>query len=204
MLGKVSILGSVLFVMFLLSAFVFVSETISSAEYNVSSTTMNVTIRGFVAISASTCVTNGITFSTIDPETWGNNASCNNASANGGTAYNLTVDPSSNTNVNFTQATNGSLIAGAYSIGVGNITYNSNSSANNGTNLPSNTTATALQATNFDPLEDCGTVSSGGNCYITYFLDVPDSTQEPGNYETKYCWCGRQTGQSDALCGTCT
>lgn len=203
-MARVRVSGPVLIVAILAVMLIFVSGNTKSEMYQISSTKMNVTVRGYVAITASTCLTGGITFSTIDPGSYGNNATCNINGSGTGTGYNITVDLSSNTNVNFTQATNGSLLSSSYEIGAGNITYNSNLTGNAEANLLSNATATSLQATSFAAMEECDNVNEGSTCHVAYFLNVPDSNQPPGNYETKYCWCGRQINQAVALCGTCT
>lgn len=175
-----------------------------SAEYQTGSTTMNVTIRGYVSISVSNCLTNGISFATKDPNTNNNNATCNNITTNGGTGYNLTVDPSSTVSINFTHATNRTnLTDGVNTISIdANLTYHSNSTANNASNLKDAATSTAL-SNSWKAMENCTSLTDSDNCWSTYFLDIP-LNQAPGNYWTGYCWCGRQTGTAEGNCGTCT
>jgi hypothetical protein len=173
-----------------------------SADYATGSTTMNVTVRGWVSILISNCLTNGITFATQDQSSNGNNASCNNNAANGGSTFNLTVDASSTVSINFSHASNRTnLTTESYYIGIGNVTYHANSTANNGTNIFSNGTAISL-TNGWSGMETCESSSINSNCWATYFLSVP-AGQQPGVYVTGYCWCGRQEGTSESNCGTC-
>ncbi|MEM2117234.1 MAG: hypothetical protein QW754_05860 [Thermoplasmata archaeon] len=179
------------------------TQITNSAEYQTGSTTMNVTVRGYVAISASTCLTGGITFGTLDPNTNGNNATCNTNGPSGGTNYNLTVDPSSTVNINFTHSSNRTnLISGGDTIPISNVKYHSSSTSNTDSNLYNYGTAISL-SNSWGGLENCGNLGDGQNCWITYFIDIPSSTP-PGNYLAGYCWCGRQVGTSESSCGSCT
>jgi len=202
MIGKISLIGILLFFGALLVVFSAFSYPGYSDIKQTGTTKMNVTVRGWVAISVSDCLTDGITFATQEQNTAGNNASCNNISANGGTAYNLTVDATSTVTINFTHASNRTnLTTGTNTLDIGNVTYNSNSTENNATALLGNSTATSL-STSWVGMEECGTLGDGANCWETYFLDVP-AGQAPGVYITGYCWCGRQQDTSDTNCGTC-
>jgi len=202
MIGKIGLLGTLVFLGTILVVFFGVSYNALSAEYQTGTTTMDVTVRGYVSISVSTNITSGITFSTQDPGTTDNNASNNNF-WNPGTGYNLTVDASSTVNINFTHASNRTnLTTGTYYLGIGNVTYNSNSTARGGINLADASGSEAL-STSWDDLETCDNLADDGNCWLAYFLDVP-AAQEPGSYEAGYCWCGRQQGTAEANCGSCT
>lgn len=204
MLGKISLTGILLaFSGILLVAFGAFPFGAESAEYATGSTTMNVTVRGYVSIAVSTCLSNGIGFATQDPNTNDNNATCNNVTANGGTGYNITVDQSSTVNINFTHASNRTnLTDGTNTLNIVNVTYNSNATANDGANLLNATSSEPLN-TSWIGMETCGTLGDGANCWATYFLDVPASTP-PGVYVTGYCWCGRQQATDEGNCGTCT
>lgn len=201
MRGKPGLLG--FFILFVIALLVFPYFG-HSAEYQTGSTTMNVTIRGYVSISVSTCLTNGITFATQDPDTSDNNGTCNwGVGLNGGTGYNITVDQSSTVNINFTHATNRTnMTDGTNFLDIGNVTYNSNSTEDNSTLLitPGDSEAMSMS---WVEMETCGTLSDGVSCWSTYFLDVP-ITQPPGTYKIGYCWCGRQQGTGEGNCGTCT
>lgn len=202
MMGKTGFLGTLLFSVFLL-AIITTSHYATSAEYQTGSTTMNVTIRGYVSIAASTCLTSGIAFSTQDPDTTDINATCNTGGAGGGTGFNLTVDASSTVDINFTHASNRSNLTDSTNIiEIANVTTNSNITANNGENLYDAGTSTTL-STAWQGMETCGTLGDGANCWTTYFLDIPAS-QPPGTYIVGYCWCGRQQGTAEGNCGTCT
>jgi hypothetical protein len=202
MMGKVGFLGTLLFLALLL-AIVTSSHYATSVEYQTGSTTMNVTIRGYVSIGVSDCLTTGITFATQDPNTNDNNASCNTGGPDSGTGFNLTVDQSSTVSINFTYSSNRTnLTDGTYIINIANVTTHSNSTANNGTNLLDAVTSTAL-STSWQGMETCGNLGDGTNCWITYFLDIP-AVQPPGTYIVGYCWCGRQQGTDEVNCGTCT
>jgi|GEM_PF-1990514 len=206
MMGKIGLLGTLVFLGTLLVVFFGVSYSGYSAQQQTGTTTMNVTIRGYVSLSASPCVTDGITFNTTDPGTDGNNATCNSGYWGvGGTGYNLTVNTESTVTVNFTHASNQTNLtdwSGNY-IMIGNITTHSNSTQSNGAGIWDNSTATGL-SNSWLAMEDCeGIPQTGGNCWITYFMNVPVD-QVPGDYNTGYCWCGRQQNQAESLCGTCT
>ncbi len=205
MMGKISLLGALVFLGILLVIFSSF-PSVYSAEQQTGTTKMNVTIRGWVSISASSCITAGITFNETDQNTRGNNATCNwGQGDNGGSGYNLTLGTETTVNVNFTHASNRSnLTTGTYEIGIANVTYNSNSTEDNGSNMLNNDTATAL-STNWDEMEDCTNLdkSTKTDCWETYFLNVP-SAQPPGDYETGYCWCGRRTNTAETNCGSCT
>ncbi len=205
MMGKIGLLGTLVFLSALLVVFSAFSSPGSSDVKQTGSTTMNVTIRGYVAIAASTCVTGGITFNQTDPGTTGNNATCNwGQGDNGGSGYNLTVDPSSTVNLNFTHASNRTNLTDGTNVIMilDNVTYHSNSTEDNGTAIMNNDTAVSL-GISWVGQETCGNLGDGSDCWSTYFLDVV-AGQPPGNYQTGYCWCGRQQGSVDSNCGTCT
>ncbi len=189
----------------LLVMFFGISYSGYSAQQQTGTTTMNVTVRGYVSVTVSDCITAGITFNTTDPGTDGNNATCNSGYWGvGGTGYNLTVDPSSTVDINFTHASNRTnLTDGTNTFDIANVTSHSNSTASDGAGIWDNSTATSL-SNSWLSMEDCDSVSqTGGNCWSTYFINIPVA-QVPGDYKTGYCWCGRQENQPEALCGTCT
>ncbi len=202
MKGRIESIGILVFFGTFLLILAVATQPGRSAEYQTGTTTMNVTIRGYVSIGVSSCLTNGITFSTQDPDAAGINASCNTGGADGGTGYNLTVDTSSTVNINFSHASNRTnLTDGTNTFDIGNVTYNSNSTSNTGPILD-NSTAASL-SNGWGGMETCGTLGDGANCWAAYFLDIP-TAQAPGVYLTGYCWCGRQQGTSEGNCGTCT
>ena len=202
-MGKAG-LGALVFFGALVVVFFGISYSGYSDQSQTGATTMNVTVRGYVAITASTCITSGITFNMTDPGTDGNNATCNSGYWGvGGTGYNITVDSSSTVNINFTHASNRTdLTTGTDTIDIGNVTSHSSSTASNSAGIWDNSTATSL-SNSWLGLENCGNIpNTGGNCWITYFINIP-ADQTPGDYKAGYCWCGRQQGQSQSLCGTC-
>jgi hypothetical protein len=200
MKGKMGVMGALVIFGVLFAGFCALQQSASSTEYATGSTTMNVTVRGYVSISASSCLTNGITFTTQDPGDYGTNATCNNNTGSGN--YNLTTGSETTVNVNFTHASNRTeLTTGTYNLNIGNLTTNS-ATSNVSAGLLSNATATALSSSWLE-MENCGTLAKNSNCYATYFLDVPLSTQ-PGLYIAGYCWCGRQTATAEGNCGACT
>jgi hypothetical protein len=203
MMGKMGLFGALAIISAVLLVLVAVPRSGYSANYQTGGTTMNVTVRGYVSVTASSCLTYGITFSTQDPNTNDNNASCNTGGPSSGSGLNLTVDPSSTVSINFTHATNRTnLTDGINTLNIGNVTSNSNSTANSGTNLLDAGTSTGLSMTWME-METCGTLGTSSNCWSAYFLDVP-AAQAPGVYKIGYCWCGRQQGTAEANCGTCT
>ena len=204
MMGKISLLGT-LVVLGILAAISFTAvPSADSATYETGTTTMNVTVRGWVGINVSDCVTAGITFLTQDQGTNDNNASCNNITASGGTGYNLTRDASSTVDINFSHTSNRSnLTTGTYTFDIGNVTYNSNYTANNAADLYDTASSDPLLIS-WVGLEDCGGINATDpDCWMMYYLDVPGA-QAPGSYYTGYCWCGRQPGTGEGDCGTCT
>lgn len=204
MMGKIGLLGTLVFLGVLLVLFSAVTHTADSATFETGSTTMNVTVRGWVGINISNCITSGITFLSQDQSTSDNNASCNNITANGGSSYNLTRDSSSTVDINFSHTSNRSnLTTGTYTLDIGNVTYNANSTENNATNLYDTGSSEVLLIA-WVGMETCGNVDENNpDCWAMYYLDVP-AAQEPGNYYTGYCWCGRQQGTAEANCGSCT
>ncbi len=203
MRGKIGLFGVLALFGLVIVIFGMFSYIGHSAEYQTGSTTMSVTVRGYVSILVSQNITSGISFDTQDPNTNDNNATGNDDGPGGGTGYNLTVGTESTVNVNFTHAANRTnLTTGSSYLGIGNVTTNSNSTANDGANLMDPSGSTSL-SNSWKAMEDCENLGDGANCWITYFLDVPVN-QPPGNYNAGYCWCGRQTGTSESNCGTCT
>lgn len=204
MMGKIGLLGTLVFLGILLVVFSAVTHTADSATYESGNTTMNVTVRGWVGINVSDCITAGITFQSQDQNTNDNNASCNNISSNGGTSYNLTRDASSTVDINFSHASNHtSLTTGSHDILIGNVTYNSDYAENNATGLYDAGTSSPL-STSWIGMENCGGINATDpNCWIMYYLDVPGN-QQPGTYVAGYCWCGRQVGSPEGDCGSCT
>ena len=204
MMGKIATSGILIFCAIMAMGLIANTYTGYSAEYQTGSTTMNVTIRGYVSISASSCLTNGISFSTQDPNTNNNNGTCNSITANSGTGYNISVDGSSTVNINFTHASNRTnLTDGSNDILIdSNLTYNSNNTENNASQLRDPVLSEALKLA-WKEMGNCTNLAVNDNCWATYFLDIP-SGQSPGNYYTGYCWCGRQVGTTETNCGTCT
>ena len=58
MMGKIALSGILVLCAVMVMGLIITNYTAHSAEYQTGSTTMNVTIRGFVSISASNCLTN--------------------------------------------------------------------------------------------------------------------------------------------------
>jgi len=204
MMGKIAVSGIFIFCAVMAMGLIATTYTGYSAEYQTGSTTMNVTIRGYVSISASNCLTNGISFATQDPNTDNNNGTCNSVTANSGTGYNISVDGSSTVSINFTHAGNRTnLTDGTNDILINsNLTYNSNNTENNASQLRDPVLSEALKLA-WKAMGNCTNLADNENCWATYFLDIP-SGQDPGSYYIGYCWCGRQVATDESNCGTCT
>jgi hypothetical protein len=181
------------------------------ATYQKGSVIMNATVGAWVAINPSSSVISGILFGSLNPNTNNNMAENDTTSDDytNCTDYNITIDTSSNTNVDLYNKAEGdlNLIGDGVFIKIENVTLGSNQTADgNNVNMtattdgtiPLNTTWLIIGSitTNSGP---CYNVNEGDNCYIAYWLDVPSII--PGTYNTSYYYCGVQNGQGSAQCG---
>lgn len=124
--------------------------------------------------------------SNLDPGTNDLNATNNtnnNAGADNNTYYNVTVDTLSNQIANIT-IRGDHLISGANTIGVGNVSWASNSTAANGTNMVAASSNELLIAYD-DTNQVAGDEAIGSTVYYRLWLDVP-SGQVAGTYAGNY------------------
>lgn len=153
----------------------------------------------FISISVSQAILDGIMFETIDPDTDDNEAVNNSNGPDGGTAYNITIDPSTTVNVDLYHDTTGDLESGSYVILIGNVTHNANTTSNAGENLISSGSVALDAAYSTIGNTVCQSLGAGSDCWIRYWLDVP-SNQPPGDYTTTYEYCAVETGIGSAQC----
>jgi len=136
-----------------------------------------------------------------------NCSALNNTSNNGGTGYNITLDPSSTDNVKIAHATSGDLLKdgiGSQKIIIGNVTAIGNVTSASGSNLIVEN-AVSLQKTNYLDVKGCSgsfILTPGDSCYLRFWLSIPPS-QTVGNYNTTYCFCAYLASEDPSICGSC-
>jgi hypothetical protein len=169
------------------------------------STTFEVSV--WVSITPSQAILGGVMFGAVDPNTNDNPALNDTTGDGGGTDYNITIDTSSNVNVDLYHRATGNLVYSGNSIGINNVSHAANTTSNTGNNLDDYTEAGDLDSiamsTSYAIIGGsgvCSNLQSSNNCWMTYWLDVP-SGQVPGDYDTDYEYCGVQNGQGSAQCG---
>lgn len=202
------VLFSLLLVVLL--SFVGYTNITGFATYQYGNTTMNATIGAWVAITPSSSVTAGIDFGGINPGT-NDNMAVNDTTGPAGTNctdYNVTIDTSSNVDVDIFNDASGDLTSDGNTIKIENVTIEANqTNCGNNVNMtvitdgtiPLNTTY-LIAGKNSKTTGPCKSVASGNNCYIAYWLDVPAS-QIAGAYTTAYEYCGVQEDAGSATCG---
>jgi len=170
-----------------------IAVVVSQEEYATGSTTLNVTVKQYIAISVSQALQDGIRFGVVYANTNGNPALNNTSGPNGGTEYNITIDSSTSSDVNIFDAISAQLCTNC------DVKHSTNITQADGDVW---TTNTSITVTDYDALGNCNNLSPGSNCWIRYYLDVGSNVQS-GDYQVTYCWCVNSTvGQ--ATCGTCS
>jgi len=136
----------------------------------------------------------GIRFGNVDPGTNDNEALNNSDAPNGGTNYNITIDPTTNVNVDLYHASTGDF----GNIGIGNVTHQANTTSNTGTNLVP--VGSISLSTTYGIIGDteCQNLPQESNCWIRYWLDVPAIS--PGVKSTTYKICGVENGAGSGNC----
>jgi hypothetical protein len=164
---------------------------ITGNDYASGTTNLNTTVVQFVSLSPSTGLTQGIMFDTVYVNTAGNPARNNSAETNGGTQYNISVDSSTNGDINFWNK-----IAAMTCTG-GNCYVNSSSSQTNETYDWSANVTVNTNIGRMGNSTSCANVAAGGNCWARYWLDVSTGVTS-GNYTTTYTYCGNSTSGTAA------
>ena len=119
----------------------------------------------------------------LNPSDTDVNATQNFGTYSNGTSYNATVDTLTNVNVNFTVA-GSNLVSGTNIIGIGNVTWQSNTTANNGTNmLGTNSIILSASQNTTNPVG--GNLAAGSSTHFRFWLDVP-AAQTAGAYSGNY------------------
>ncbi len=175
-----------------ISLFLFFFQTFGLTGYATSgSTTSNVTISKYLAISFGTNLSQGIQFGTVTALPATNiNASHNYDGASNKTTYTIDVSNDSNSNVDFCIKANTGLTDAALDvIGLGNETYNALNLTDAIHPLLSGETAMTTGyikggATNIAP---------GNSSYWRFWLDIP-SAQPSGNYNNTVSFEGVVNG----------
>jgi hypothetical protein len=177
-------------IMILALFFIFLSNTnVFTGHATVSNIPSNVSILKYFSISASSSISNGISFGNVQilPATNINATENYNGTANS-TEYYLLVSTDGNANVDFCIKANSSLFNSALDeIGFGNESY-SNSSSSNST-LPSSLEDVSLE---LNYVKAGNNFAPGENNYYRFFLDIP-SGQPAGNYNNTILFKGVQT-----------
>lgn len=171
---------------------IIVGQTRSDTTY-VATISMNATINAWISITPSEALSQGIQFGTITPGSLENNATNNTNGLYGGSAYNITIDSLTNTNVDFYNRAN-DLISGSNILQIGNVTHNANSTSNNGTVIdPVDSIALTTSMAKLGVTGACDNLSPGSNCWIAFWLDAPQNIIG-GNYATTYYFCAEKAG----------
>jgi len=180
------------------------------ATYQYGSTTMNATVGAWVSITPAATITAGISFGGINPGT-SNNTAINDTTGPPGancTGYNITIDTSSNVNVDLLNDAAGDLTSDGNTIRINNVTLeanqtqcgrNVNMTVTSGGSVQLNTTY-LIMGNNSNTTGPCKAVAPGSNCHIAYWLNVP-SSQITGTYTTTYKYCGVQENTASGSCG---
>ena len=155
-------------------------------------TELNATVNVYIDIVPSTALyPYGIQFGNVDPGTTGNPAMNNSNSPTGGTGYNISVDPTTNVNVDF-----GNALSSAIS---GFTVYESSSVTNETYGFSTNTTITTSYTVVGNSTLNCTNVAPSSGCWMKYFLDVAGGTSA-GVKSTTYKICGVQNGAGYGAC----
>lgn len=182
-------------------ASLFVAQDVQSQQES-SSVVINASVSVTVSITASGGITEGISFGDINANSNNNNGTRNTDLANGNTSYNVSIDGTTDVNVNITQRLNESLTAGSSTIGAGNITTKHNSTYANLSIDDVGSEEVTMSSSSFTDLAvsdafDCTELSANSVCHITFFFDVP-ANQPAGDYIANYCFCGYQSTDASA------
>lgn len=205
-LSKIFI-GSVLLLLLVLP----LSTVLAATEYK-ANTSMNVTVNFYISITPSSNLTKGIEFGGLDPGTSDNICtycySNPNSTANSTSLY-LTVDSTTNSNVDFFHKSYSDLSTGGAEedISIGNVTneanqtqggVNINSTATSDGSVELSTSFTEIGGSASSPCDSVGH-DGNGNCYFSFWLDIP-SGHDAGDFDTDYCFCGVQNGEGSGSC----
>jgi len=158
----------------------------------VESTTSQVVISSYVALSKSTNLTGGIDFGTISTlPVRGVNATGNYNFSNNKTVYYVSISPDSNSAVDFCIKADAFNTSGGAEIGLGNYTW-SDFAANNITHPEPYPTITGM-STNY--ITGSLAVAVGSDNAYRFFLNVT-AAQPPGTYNNTVNIQGVPTGDS--------
>jgi hypothetical protein len=176
---------------------VYANDTYGNEDTN----TTTFTVNKWVELIPSQGILNGVQFVDVDAGTTLNPARNNTSNPSGGTEYNITVDPVSNTNVDFYHKGDDlvHLQISTEIIAVGNVSEASSTlnETNGFSALTGLATAWSIMG---DSAVNCTDVSrASGNCWVKYWLDVPGPIRG-GTYNTSYYFCGVYTGGASTLC----
>lgn len=192
----------------------FAAQQAQSAKSSSTSVVLNATVSATVAITASTAITEeGISFGSPAVNTDNNNGTGNTngfseGSNNvGNTTYNISIDSTTDVNVNISHRLNESLTKGSDVITAGNITTKHNSTNANESIWVNGTGEVTMSSDEFvnltiDSTTDCAGLAANAECHIAFFLDVPSGTVT-GDYVANYCFCAFQDNDGTAY-AACT
>jgi len=175
-------------------------------EYSSSSVVMNATVGYTIAINPSSALSRGILFGSLTGNTNNNMAENDTTGAGNVTQYNITADSANTDTTEFWHyAPNMDKQGSSPTLFIGNVTHEANKTTpDSGSNV--NMTNTAKHNYGQNPMTtswatigngNCSAVSASGNCYIAYWLDVPNNWPS-GTYNTTYYYCGNATNGNTA------
>jgi hypothetical protein len=188
MKSKLDIMLVALGIIFLGSALLAISESLSITGFATTGTTIsNVSITKYLSITMSTNLSDGILFGTVSALPATNlNASHNYDSSSSASTMFINVSVDSNTAVNFCVKADANLTdsAGGNTIGLGNESYNNATTTS--ASLPSVASEISLTS---DYVQAGKNVSQGNVTYYRFWLDIPAATPS-GNYNNTISFKG--------------
>lgn len=188
-----SMFGLAMGLAFLSIASMVMGTTYSGGNYANASTTLNLTIQKFIAITPSDSLISGIQFGGVNVSA--NTSAYNNTNGPSGTTlYNFSVDPSSSTAVDFYNRINQTITG--VNINQQSNNQSSNPSANFWSLNKTLTTSWAIMGNTTSPFTgnySCYNVNNtNGWCFQQYFADV-GSAASVGYTEKKFEFCANGT-----------
>jgi len=182
-----AVLGIVMLGLFLMTSF---PVTTATSE---DSTISNVSVAVSIGFTFSTNLSNGISFSSVNPGTTDNNATGDYNIYPENTTYYITMDSANNIGADTCILAGSDLDSGgANAIGIQNMTYFANSTQN-GANMNTPTSSIEL-TTGYVKFGDPNVVADSSQ-YSQYWLDIP-AGQASGNYNNTISYKIISTGGS--------
>lgn len=178
------------------ATFLFLIVLVMAQDYQTGSTVMNASVSAVISVNASPALTSGVLFGSVSANT-NNNMAQNDTTRTGNVTDYYIGSPSTNTgNLNMWHyAPNMDRSGNPDIIGIGNVTNEGNQTSDgNNINMTLTTDGTVQLTTAFAKVggatdAPCDSVTPGGECWVAYWLDVPNALPS-GTYNTTYYYCG--------------